>query len=85
MRYIKISVTQFYYYYTILHVSAYRQAIITCYLTILYNGQVTEYILCGSSYCQYYMKVKLLGSLVAKGGTLLSIVILRATECKTRK
>jgi hypothetical protein len=29
-----------YYYYTALHVSVYRQAIIRCYLTILYKGQV---------------------------------------------
>jgi hypothetical protein len=43
----------FYYYYTALHVSAYRQAIIKCYLKILYNGQVTEYFLCGSTESRY--------------------------------
>jgi hypothetical protein len=48
----------FHYYYTALHVSAYRQAIIRCYLTIniyiyIYKGQVTEYILCGSTESRY--------------------------------
>jgi hypothetical protein len=32
--------SHFYYYYTALHVSAYRQAIIRCYLTIYINKNV---------------------------------------------
>jgi hypothetical protein len=41
-------------FYTALHVSAYKQAIFRCYLTILQKGQVTEFLLRGSTESQYY-------------------------------
>jgi hypothetical protein len=40
-------------FYTALHVSAYKQAIFRCYLTILQKGQVTEFFLRGSTESRY--------------------------------
>jgi hypothetical protein len=41
-------------FYTALHVWAYKQDIFRCYLTNYKKGQVTEFLLCGSTESQYY-------------------------------